>query len=745
MKNCHLVSRLARRPFLAWCMGVASVVFLTTALAAGEKSIFDDDWTPPPRTGPATPAPANRPAPAAPAPASPVTVPKVTRPKESVPSPAIPPAARAPSGGSTSSPQAGSGQAGRRPLPAATEQAKSRKLMAEAFSRELADSSPSARLALAKTLLQEAAKMADAASDQFVVLGGAIQSAVEAADLPLAFEAADQLADRFDLDGLAVKVSAALKLPPKSYAANAANVPAGLELLNPLESADDFDAALRLVAVLEQVPVTDPSLHALVSRRAKETDELWVAREKLTAALEKLKLSPEDPAANLAVGRYTALLRGDWEHGLPFLARGDDPKLAALAKATLANPADSDSHVTLANGWWDLALASSGRAATNLLQRAAEEYQIAEPGLGGLELALAKKRAEEADAAVAAAGRSAGAVHLLSLIDDQDLERAHWSRQGPAVVSNSHDAACLTVPYLPPDEYDFSAEVSRLTGNDDIVLAFPVGEATCNFVIGVAGNRQAALAKIGGKWVGDNPTLTDVTIANNERHRLEVKVRRDGVGGYLDGKRLCYWRTDGSDLYGNRSYMPRSPGLLAIGSWKSEVAIYSLDLTPLNGSGAIARERDADRWIYNPRALRPSAAGAIQLSARDATVHGSQMTLDSDGDPRNVCFEYWRSVDEYVTWFVDAPKPGDYAVEVAYSCSEGNDGSEVQCGLGAVTAGVTPLTLRVEDTGGWWQFRAESLGELHLPAGRQMLWIKAKSKPHGAVMNLQKVVLTPAR
>ena len=135
-------------------------------------------------------------------------------------------------------------------MPAVGEQDQSRKLMKDVFARELQDVSPSARRSLAQKLLGEAAKMPDAQSDQFVVVGGAIQASLEAADLPLAFQAADRMADVFDLDGLTLKAGIALKMSPKNYAAHSAeNLEAGVGLLDSLESTENFMAASRLVAL----------------------------------------------------------------------------------------------------------------------------------------------------------------------------------------------------------------------------------------------------------------------------------------------------------------------------------------------------------------------------------------------------------------------------------------------------------------------------------------------------------------
>jgi hypothetical protein len=450
MKCVCAIKNLSRcRPF-ACCVIAPAIVLLAVAWAAADKSIFDDDWTPPPRSGPATPAPTTRPIPVVPIPAPPSAgAPRIVRPSQVPVTPVLPPAVPAP--------RIGSLPAARYPVPAVADQAKSRRLMAEAFSKELADSSPAARRTLARKLLQEAAKISDAPTDQFVVLGGAIQSAVEAADLPLALEAADQLADSYDLDGLSLKASVALKMPPKAYAANADNVPAGLALLDPLESAEDFTTASRLVTLLQQVPGVEPLLRTALPEHVKGIDELRAARDRLGPVLQKLKAAPNDPSANLAVGRYTALLRGDWEQGLPLLAKGNDPTLAALAKAALAEPADADARAALAGGWWDLAQSSIGRAKTTLLARAADDYREAMPGLSGLGTVVAEKRSAEADAAVTAAARikvrSAPAGLLPGLVAELYLD-TKFSRLAKKRIDRQ---ICFQWQESPPDP-DMSGE-----------------------------------------------------------------------------------------------------------------------------------------------------------------------------------------------------------------------------------------------------------------------------------------------
>jgi hypothetical protein len=104
----------------------------------------------------------------------------------------------------------------------------------------------------------------------------------------------------------------------------------------------------------------------------------------VTAAAERLKQNPNDPAANLTVGHYRCLVKGDWENGLPLLALGDDEDLKELATKELGEVTQADEQVELGDGWWELAKEEEGRAQEQLRRRAAHWYLQARPSLSGL-------------------------------------------------------------------------------------------------------------------------------------------------------------------------------------------------------------------------------------------------------------------------------------------------------------------------------------------------------------------------
>ena len=94
------------------------------------------------------------------------------------------------------------------------------------------------------------------------------------------------------------------------------------------------------------------------------------------AAQAQLKAKPADASAHLALGRYLCLLKGDWEAGLPHLARGDNPELKALAEDDLKHvplpwqpeagkqppaPVPAAAAMKLSDAWWELAEQAKGR------------------------------------------------------------------------------------------------------------------------------------------------------------------------------------------------------------------------------------------------------------------------------------------------------------------------------------------------------------------------------------------------
>jgi alpha-L-fucosidase len=146
---------------------------------------------------------------------------------------------------------------------------------------------------------------------------------------------------------------------------------------------------------------------------------------------------------------------------------------------------------------------------------------------------------------------------------------------------------------------------------------------------------------------------------------------------------------------------------------------------------------------------KPEADGSFLLKASDAEIHGSTALYEVSGLTDYI--GSWEAREDYVTWRLEVPAPaavtappgasaGRYSVEVNYSCEPEDEGSSFTVGVanGAKLSGV------VRSAGSWHNFRNESLGEIELPGGKQVVEVRITQMPHESAMNLHQVRLTPA-
>jgi hypothetical protein len=126
-------------------------------------------------------------------------------------------------------------------------------------------------------------------------------------------------------------------------------------------------------------------LAASAQARVTELAVIRKAYMPVAEAATVLVERPDDADATLALGKFHALVRGDWDRALAMLARGSDLKLKALALADLATPGDAATTLALATGYASQAESENGVAKVNLLSRAVWWYEQAENHLSGLE------------------------------------------------------------------------------------------------------------------------------------------------------------------------------------------------------------------------------------------------------------------------------------------------------------------------------------------------------------------------
>src|SRR5262249_45752245 len=142
--------------------------------------------------------------------------------------------------------------------------------------------------------------------------------------------------------------------------------------------ADNYALAERLAkaALADTAKTTGfPATAAAAAARVRELAAVRKAHAAAAEAADRIAAQPDGPDANLALGRFHALARDDWDRGLALLARGSDVKLKDLAQADLASPADAAAAESLAEAYAAHAASESGAAKAHLLGRAYYWYE----------------------------------------------------------------------------------------------------------------------------------------------------------------------------------------------------------------------------------------------------------------------------------------------------------------------------------------------------------------------------------
>ncbi len=272
---------------------------------------------------------------------------------------------------------------------------------------------PSQKRELAQKLLHGADESENDLPSRYILLKLARDAATQAADGLLAFEAIDKMAEQFQVDDIQMKLNVLTTFSKraKSPADHKSLGEQAAGLVDGAIAHDNIDVAVKLceLALPEARALRDADLLREVKSRSEQCRALAKASQEMKEAAAVLDKKPDDPLANLTVGKYYCFQIGDWEKGLPMLALGKDETLKALAAQEIGGITKADDQVKVGDGWWNLAEKEQGKVQVNLRGRADYWYQQALPELSGLAKAKLEKRIKEYEAASEGTEASAAA------------------------------------------------------------------------------------------------------------------------------------------------------------------------------------------------------------------------------------------------------------------------------------------------------------------------------------------------
>jgi serine/threonine protein kinase len=157
-----------------------------------------------------------------------------------------------------------------------------------------------------------------------------------------------------------------------------------------------------------------------------------------------------------------------------------------------------------------------------------------------------------------------------------------WRLEGSTLtVDAAPNAAVLFLPHKPPEEYDLEVRFERTGGGHSIAVIFaaPNGQATLEF--DCWGQGLSGIQNIGGQSLQQQAEAGRLRLANGSPNTALVKVRRNRVEGYLDGKLVQAHDGDGSDLSLLPIWQLPNPRMIGLGAFQSAATFHSVRLRPV--------------------------------------------------------------------------------------------------------------------------------------------------------------------
>jgi WD40 repeat protein/serine/threonine protein kinase len=285
------------------------------------------------------------------------------------------------------------------PVPEVAKQDEVAKLIRDLYKDDFAKKAAADRVALAEKLIDVARDTKDKPVERFVLLREARDLAADAGDARIALKAVDELANGYVIDLLEMKIAVLGKLADLAMTPAAARsvVDQYLTLTDIAVARDDYEKALRLASLAEAVAkkTTSNLLINQVDARGKSLRELQEGFEAVKKFAAVLKDKPQDPEANLALGKFYCLNKGDWEKGLRCLAAGNDDSLKSVALKELAGPEKPADQVEVGNAWYELAKQEQAVVRLQMQRRAYYWYELGVTSVTGITKTQTETRMKE--------------------------------------------------------------------------------------------------------------------------------------------------------------------------------------------------------------------------------------------------------------------------------------------------------------------------------------------------------------
>jgi hypothetical protein len=309
---------------------------------------------------------------------------------------------------------------GRLPAPSSASQRVSLNRIQEIFADDFAKARTAKQQSDLAAELIGHSRSTDDPSDAFALLETARGLAIDACDFAVATRVLAELESRYRVNVGAVREETLREMATRGAGGALGPVVDGLiSVAAQAASRGDFNAAENYLktATMAARKARDKQRQDAVLAELKRLREQGKAADKIMPLVKRLDADPSDRDAATLLGKHRCFVEGDWEVGLPLLARGNDAALQRLAAAELRPTVDA---VTLGDAWKTYAESVKSPDRYHATDRAITHYKAALASLTGLEKVRIEKRITDAEQELANAPGVVAAMrppHTVFLLD----------------------------------------------------------------------------------------------------------------------------------------------------------------------------------------------------------------------------------------------------------------------------------------------------------------------------------------
>lgn len=241
------------------------------------------------------------------------------------------------------------------PIPSAAEVQAAEQALREKLRDDIASAfTPEDKLTLATRLLQTSQAEASPAA-AYAGLKLAQTFYLESSSPLKSFAAIREIQKLFQADASQIALETAKSLADKATDPVTAVefIQICLDLTEEMIDTSHYDIAAAILELTKPPAqlAKNKRTQSLIAALNKRVGILQTESAKIQPFLETLQTAPDNPEANLEVGRFRCFVARDWEAGLPHLAAGSDVALRQLAEGELKGTDDPAAQAILADMW----------------------------------------------------------------------------------------------------------------------------------------------------------------------------------------------------------------------------------------------------------------------------------------------------------------------------------------------------------------------------------------------------------